>query len=198
MHPNSKVFDMTLHLNDGRLVVFSRKDERESEELLNAIAPSEVFSRKALILRNEESLSLFPTDKIARLEFSQMISQWTDPDEVMQADQIADYDFQWLRETLSAVKRQFPENRRLDDSILAADLELANSEHLFLRVEFSAPTGNGNPKELLIDRILNTGGLIVRLREGGFTTINPKSVVRLTLYPMPNTAEVSHVNRAVG
>ncbi len=198
MYSSCNALEIALHLNDGRVVLFNQPDGGHADNILGGISAGQVFGRRVLLLRGEDSVSLFPSDKIARLDISQMVPSFSCSDDVVQADQIADYDFQWLRETLTAVQRQFPMSRRIDNFILAADLELANSEHLYLRVEFRGEGVVKRPQELFIDRLLNSGDLLVRLREGGYSIINPKSVVRLTIYPVVDSVEEITVDKAVG
>ena len=198
MYSSRNALEIALHLNDGRVVLFNQPDGGHADNILGGISAGQVFGRRVLLLRGEDSVSLFPSDKIARLDISQMVPSFSCSDDVVQADQIADYDFQWLRETLTAVQRQFPMSRRIDNFILAADLELANSEHLYLRVEFRGEGVVKRPQELFIDRLLNSGDLLVRLREGGYSIINPKSVVRLTIYPVVDSVEEITVDKAVG
>jgi hypothetical protein len=198
MHSNPNAMEITLHLSDGRLVPFSQPEDGQAGDLFEGVPLSDVFKRKILILRADQSVSLFQTDKIVRIDVSRLDPGSCFWDDQVQADQIADYDFQWLQETLTAVKNQFPEKRRIDDVIVAADVELVNSEHLFLRVEFHTSDPTNTPQDLFLDQILNAGGLMVRLREGGFSIINPKSLVRLTFCPAPDRFKVAQAVKATG
>lgn len=190
MHSNTDPVEVTLHLTDGRVIVFKQPEGASSRPLFEGAQLAGLFKRELFVLRGEQSVSLFPTDKVVRLDVSRLLPEWVDDAEEIRADQIADYDFQWLRETLAAVNKQFPDRPRLEDVIVAADLELSNSDHIYLRVEFRVDDAGRPPQELLIDQILNCGGLPIRLREGGFGVINPKALVRLTLCPVPEDMKV--------
>jgi hypothetical protein len=102
----------------------------------------------------------------------------------IQADQIADYDFQWLKETLSAVQRTLRRTNRSENLILAADLELTNGERVFLRVEVKDGAMADQPQLALLNRIGSSTGFPIRLRGGGYAIVNPSNLMRLTIYPL--------------
>jgi hypothetical protein len=175
--------EILLHLENGRTARFSQSDPALATELMTSIDPSSIFKKRTLLLCGEESFSVFPTDQIVRVETNHIPPEWIDDSTEIRADQIADYDYRWLCDTLSAVHETVSKADWLSTLIVAAEVELSNAERFYLRIEAPCSKDQDSALQELVSRVLESGGLLTRMRTGGYSVINPARFVRFTLCP---------------
>ena len=183
MCSSTNALEIVIHLLNGRAARFGQSDTTRAAELLGCIDPATVFQDRTLLLCGQDSLSVFPTDQIVRVEINRLLPKWTERPDSIRADQIADYDYRWLCDTLSAVQETIARTDCLANLIVAAEVELANAERFYLRLEAKGGDDVCSAQESLVAQLFESGGLLVRMRTGGYTIVNPAAVARFTICP---------------
>lgn len=181
--------EIQVHLEDGRVAKFQQTDPTVIKHTLDSFQPTRVFAQKVLMFGDDQSLSAFQVNTVARIDLvAPYVPDYPFYNGVLDIQMITPDEFKerYTPKTFVALQQHAQENPGEPITVFS-EFELVNGQRLFqqvcVRVEERLPLEQG----MFVSQLFHAHGLHGRCREGGVVVVNPTNILRFTLYPPPPT-----------
>ena len=177
-----------IHKVDGTATSFIQDDADEVKKILDSFQPAGIFEQDRFVITDGESITSLPVSKITRIDLiTEQPTHLVFPLGIVDAVELTGAEFETLIRN-PMMREQWEQMRTQEDSLVTfLDLEMADSERLFLTTEMHIDlqsealwSPNWFP--------LEGNSLCFRMRSGGVAVLNLANLVRLTFFPKPAQA----------
>ncbi len=187
MNPPAQNLEICVHKTDGTFERFVQNEADLAKCILNEFQPGQIFDREKIIIADRSSLTSIPTRQVVRVDLvSEPPVHWTFPQGIVDAVELTGAEFQVLHQNPEI---HDPRNqvRVLEDSVVRfLEVEMAGQQPLFLALELALEPSTNRPEAILHPLYpLAMPALCFRMRTGGVAALNPRHLVRFTLFPAP-------------
>lgn len=173
------LLEIHVYLVDGEVIRFIQRDSETTRKMLLGLQPARFYKESLIIIGDRESLTTFPTHRIARVDF--VLPETPVLDFPLGVAQIQEIPI----ETYRSRDSRNPAHRYIE-------IEMNNAPTVYLELtvdmqeELNQPplqtTQFDNPANFM-NRVFNGHGLYVGRFGGGVAILNPAQFTRVTIHP---------------
>jgi len=180
MTNTSAALETRVYLQDGHITRFVQEDPVIALKILESIHPSHLFTAPQLLIGSEHALTAFQPHLVVRVDLiTDLEPSWVSSSVALNTREITADEFKSRCDPHSDFQ-SLPNH----ENVVFGVWEMINGERIHLQTHMTGLEEKMLPMEvgLLIQHVMNSGGLLARGRESGYILLNPTCMLRFTSY----------------
>lgn len=179
--------EVHVHLKDGNVCKFVQSNRETAEQLAASIDPARFFSQKDVVIAGEQSMSVFATQSIVRVDLlGETIPAWP---YLFTAKRIVEITAEEFRQRYEQSPYHSRSEMRAEvghDATVFSEIELGNYERLFFEVRVTVQEMTPLDRAVFLQQLFGAPALHAERRDGGRMLLNTHHIHRITFYPGPS------------
>lgn len=185
MSSNRDALEISIHLEDGKVVRFAAADSLEARRIVQHLQPERLFTDRLLVLGDATSMTTVPLNKVVRIDLAMdEYPSWPFHHGAQDVREITEQEFR-AQYRVDAYNLGEPSSAIAERISIYQELELSDGEHVWAELEVRREQIMPQDLEVLLQQFFTSGGIHFRRAHRGVSIVNTAHILRLTVYPAP-------------